>query len=72
MLNAGSSSLKKITLVALKTEDAPYIYHDYYLSYSGILSILMFEIQIFEETRIKNKDDVTQFLSILAASSSIH
>ena len=32
----------------------------------------MFEIQIFEEMRIKNKDDVTQFLSILAASSSIH
>ena len=32
----------------------------------------MLEIQSFEQMRIKNKDDVTQFLSILAAFCSIH
>ena len=32
----------------------------------------MLEIQSFEQMRIKNKDDVIQFLSILAAFSSIH
>ena len=32
----------------------------------------MLEIQSFEQMRLKNKDDVTQFLSILAAFSSIH